>query len=77
MVWADRITTRASTEYAPYRMVLGQDCVLPVELKAVSWAVIACERVRTLEDWLVARARQLERRRRTFLPYTKAFDLSG
>ena len=62
MVWADRITTRASTDYAPYRLVFGQECVLPVELKAASWAVIAWERVRTLEDLLVVRARQLERK---------------
>ena len=67
MVWADRITTRASTEYAPYRLVFGQDCVLPVELKAASWEVIAWERVRTLEDLLVARARQLERMEKDIL----------
>ena len=41
VVWADRIITRASTGYAPYKLVYEQDCVLVVELKAASWAVIA------------------------------------
>lgn len=61
-VWADRITTRASTAFTPYRLVFGQDCVLPVELTAVSWATVSWNRVRSREDLLAARARQLERR---------------
>ena len=61
-VWADRITTRASTGFALYKLVFGQDCVLPIELRAASWAVIAWEKVGTLEDVLAARARQLERK---------------
>ena len=62
VVWADRIITRASTGFAPYKLVFGQDCVLPIELKAGSWAVIGWEKVRTLENVLVARTRQLERK---------------
>ena len=62
VVWADHITTRASTGFAQYKLVFGQDCVLPIELKAASWAVIAWEKVKTLEDLLGARARQLERK---------------
>ena len=62
VVWADRITTRASIGFAPYKLVFGQDCVLSIELRAASWAVIAWEMVRTLEDLLAARARQLERK---------------
>ena len=38
-----------------------------MELKAASWAVIAWEKVRTLEDLLVARARQLERKEEDIL----------
>ena len=38
-----------------------------MELKAASWAVIACERVRTLEDLLVARAIQLQRKEEDIL----------
>ena len=59
--------TRASTGYAPYKLVFGQDCVLPVELRAASWAIIAWEKVRMLEDLLVARTRQLERKKEVIL----------
>ena len=41
VVWVDRITTRTLTGFATYKLVFGQDCVLPIELKAASWAVIA------------------------------------
>ena len=41
VVWADHITTRASTGYASYRLVFVTDCFLPVELKAARCAVIA------------------------------------
>ena len=62
IVWADCITTHSWTGFAPYKLVFGQDCVLPIELRAASWAVIAWEKVRTLEDLLAAQARQLERK---------------
>ena len=61
VLWADRITTRASTGFPPYKLVFGQDCVLPVELDAASWTVVEWERVKTLEELLVARAKQLDR----------------
>lgn len=35
ILWADRVTTRRSTGFAPYKLVFGQDCVLPVEAKAM------------------------------------------
>ena len=38
-----------------------------MELRAASWAIIAWEKVRTLEDLLVARARQLERKEEDIL----------
>ena len=41
VVWADRTTTCTLTGFAPYKLVFGQDCVLPIELRAASWAVIA------------------------------------
>ena len=62
VVWADRTTTRTLTEFAPYKLVFGQDCVLPIELRLASWAVIAWEKVRMLEDLLAEEARQLERK---------------
>ena len=36
VVWADCITTRASTGFAPYKLVFGQDCILSIELRAAS-----------------------------------------
>ena len=62
VVLADCITTCASTGFAPYKLVFGQDCVLPIEWRAASWAVIAWEEVRTLEDLLAAWAKQRERK---------------
>ena len=67
MVLADRITTCTSTGYVPYKLVSRQDCVVPMELKAASWAVITCEKVRTWEDLLVAYARQLERKEKDII----------
>jgi len=62
VLWADRITTRASTGFTPYRLVFGQDCVLPMELTAVSWATVNWNRIKTRAELLAARARQLERK---------------
>jgi len=62
VVWADRITTRVATGFIPYRLVFGQDCVLPVELCGSSWTIIEWRKVKTTAELLVARARQLERR---------------
>ena len=62
VLWADRITTRASTGFTPYKLVFGQDCVLPVELTATSWATINWSQVKTRAELLAARARQLERK---------------
>jgi len=62
VLWADRITTRVSTGFTPYRLVLGQDCILPVELYASSWTIIEWRKVKTTAELLAARARQLERR---------------
>ena len=62
VLWADRVTTRRSTGFAPYKLVFGQDCVLPVELHATTWAMVDWRRVKTKEQLLAARARQLEQR---------------
>ena len=36
VLWANRITTSASTGFPPYKLVFGQDYVLPIELDAAS-----------------------------------------
>ena len=38
--WADRITVRKSTGMTPFRVVFGQDCVLPVEISTESWRIV-------------------------------------
>jgi len=62
ILWADRITTRASTGFTPYRLVFGQDCIVPIELTAASWATVNWNRIKTRAELLAARARQLERK---------------
>jgi len=62
VLWADQIATRASTGFTPYRLVFGQDCVLPIELTAASWATVNWNRIKTRAELLVARAKQLARK---------------
>ena len=40
VLWADRVTTRRSIGFTPYKLVFGQDCLLPVELHATTWAMV-------------------------------------
>ena len=62
VLWADRITTRTSMGFTPYRLVFGQDCILPIELTAASWATVNWNRIKTRAELLVVRARQLARK---------------
>ena len=62
VVWADRTTTKATTNQAPHRIVYGQDAVLPIELDFPTWHILDWESVRSTGDLLALRARQLERR---------------
>jgi len=62
VLWADRIITRASTGFTLYRLVFGQDCVLPIELIAASWATVNWNRIKTRAELLAARAKQLARK---------------
>jgi hypothetical protein len=64
--WADRITVRRATGMTPYRVIFGQDCLLPVELEQESWRVVEWWQVERADnpraELLALRARQLERR---------------
>jgi hypothetical protein len=62
VVWADGITVRRYTRISPYRLVFGQDYLFPVKLGWESWAVVDWASMKSREDLLAARARQLERR---------------
>ena len=62
VLWADRSTVKTSTAITPYRMLFGQDPVLPIELKFPTWRILPWETVRTTADLLALRARQMQRR---------------
>ena len=62
VLWADRTTCRESTGMTPYRMNYGTEAVLPVELHVPTWQTLPWDTVRTTEDLLALRARQLQRR---------------
>ena len=63
VLWADRVTTRKSTGFSPFQLIYGEDCVLPIELSAETWATIDWNKVTTREKLLATRARQLQRRK--------------
>jgi hypothetical protein len=61
-MWADRVTIRQSTGYSAFRLLYGQDCLLPVDFTVVSWSMIDWEELREREELLEARMRQLDER---------------
>ena len=64
VLWADRITDRSMTEYSPFRVMFGQDAVLPIELENVTWNTTNwIQGIDDTASLVAARARQLERRR--------------
>ena len=56
VLWADRVTIRQSTGYSPYQLMYGQQCVLPIELGAWTWAALQWDKVRTTPELLAIRA---------------------
>jgi hypothetical protein len=62
VLWADRTTAKRTTGYAPYRLMFGSDCVLPIETTSPTWNVAHWKDIEDTESLLAMRARQLERR---------------
>ena len=63
VLWADRISVRRTTGYTAFELVYGRECLLPIDLSLTSWSVVDWEgEVKTREDLLVARMRQLDER---------------
>jgi hypothetical protein len=66
VMWADRVTVRRPTGFAPYRLAFGQECLLPVDLVVETWGLKEWKGVESAENkraaLLTLRARQLERR---------------
>ena len=59
-LWADRISVRRSTGYSAFELVYGRECLLPVELSVKSWGMVDWDSVKSREDLLLARMRQLD-----------------
>jgi hypothetical protein len=50
-----------TTRYSAFKLVYGRDCLLPINLLLPSWSLVDWnEEVKTWEDLLVARMRQLD-----------------
>ena len=63
VLWADRISVRRSTGYSAFELVYGRECLLPVQFSVPSWCMVDWGgEVKTREDLLVARIRQLDQR---------------
>ncbi|KAE8241373.1 hypothetical protein A4X13_0g7444 [Tilletia indica] len=62
VLWADRITTRASTGYSPFELVYGFEPLLPIDHEARTFAMMQWDLISTRGDLLAARALQLKRR---------------
>jgi hypothetical protein len=62
LVWADRNTVKASTGMTPIQVLCGYDPILPIELEIPTWRTLPWTKIRSTEDLLLMRARQIERR---------------
>jgi transposase InsO family protein len=58
-LWADRISWRRTTGEAPFRLVYGYDCVLPMDTEHWSWSGLDWRQVKSTGELLEMRARQL------------------
>jgi ribonuclease HI len=61
-LWADRITVRRTTGYSAFELIYGRECLLPVQLAVESWSLVEWDDVKTHEDLILARMRQLDER---------------
>jgi len=60
--WAERTTHSRTTGYTPYRLMMGQDCILPFDLEEATFLVRGLEDGCSREELLAHRIRQLLRR---------------
>jgi transposase InsO family protein len=76
-LWADRITVRRSTGYPAFELVYGRDCLLPIDFSPASWSIVDWEgEVRTHEDLILARMRQLDERNLTIVKAAEQLESS-
>jgi hypothetical protein len=62
VLFADRISTKRSTGYSPYELVFGQPPILPIDLELETFFGVDWDQVKTTQDLLQARVKQLENR---------------
>ena len=59
MLWADRITTKRTTQQSPYRLLYGQDCVLPFDIEEETWLTLPWRQNLKTDELLALRGKQL------------------
>lgn len=62
MLWADRTTVKRTTGMSPAKMMLGEEHVLPIELKLTTWQNLPWTSVKSTSQLLLLRAQQLDKR---------------
>lgn len=60
LLWSERVRVRESTGMSPYHFVVGFKTVLPVEFGVPTWRTLPWHPVRTRDELLALRARQIE-----------------
>jgi hypothetical protein len=62
VLFSDRISTKRTTGFTPYKIIFGQLPVLPVDLEMDTYLGIDWLNISTTEELLEARTKQLERK---------------
>lgn len=58
-LWADRVSARRSIGYSAFELSCGREGLLPVEFSVELWGIIEWDEVRSREDLILARMKQL------------------
>jgi len=62
-LWADRVSVRRTTGYSAFTLLYGRECILPIDFSIQSWNMVVWNEIKTREDLLLARMKQLDERR--------------